>query len=102
MFDVAYPIEQAARKQFVEREVKPIVQELKIAGVTANNFDRLQVDSIAPLFSYLSGNQDILQKVFFEVHRQLGVKPNFERDSRMLAQLGECTEERETRSRKGR
>ncbi len=102
LFDVAYPIEQAARKQFVEREVKPIVQELKIAGVTANNFDRLQVDSIAPLFSYLSGNQDILQKVFFEVHRQLGVKPNFERDSRMLAQLGECTEERETRSRKGR
>ncbi len=69
---------------YLEEEAALIVDELKRAGATKENFRDNKAEAIAPAFEYLSNDEERLYQVLREVERQMGVKADYEEDMSMV------------------
>lgn len=92
LFDAADAIAGEAKKMFVEKEAGVIVEELKKAGVNAENFRNVDMESMVSVFSYLSGDYQRLVEVYEEVKKQLDVKSNFDIDNDLLMRIENMAE----------
>lgn len=98
LFDVANSIKEVADSVLLEKEVVPLVKELRLAGVNADNFCKLNPESIASLFAYIGDDYNHMFKVMSEVMRQLGVNADYDDMMDFVVKISGANERNSMRS----